>query len=140
MTEFNNKLCMNTITSKCDKIWGLQSTATQHQAEAVSECDTCRKSLAEALTTPICAQLMAGIAPRTFAAWQNICCETHRDLNFISSETTIPFSIIPREKLPLTVAFFSLHFTAPNLFIVKAKIKHHLNSDLRNMGMIWNLK
>lgn len=67
----------------------------QHQAEAVSERDTYRKSLAEALTTVICAQLLSGIIPRTFAAWQNIYCETHLNLNFIINETTTLFSITP---------------------------------------------
>lgn len=66
---------MNTIacTSKCDQIWELQSTAMQHQAEAVSECGTYGKSLSEALTTLIRAQLLTGTILRTFAA--NIYCE-----------------------------------------------------------------
>lgn len=68
----------------------------QHQAEAVSKCDTYRKSLAEALTALICAQLLSGIIPRTFAAWQNIYCETHLNLDFIINEIKTPFSIIPR--------------------------------------------
>lgn len=67
----------------------------QRQAEAVSECDTYGKSLAEALTIVICAQLLPGTILRTFAAWQNIYCETHLNLDFTANETTIPFSTIP---------------------------------------------
>lgn len=96
-SEFNKKLHMNTITciSKCDQIWELQSTAMQHQAEAVSKCGTYGKSLSEALTILICAQQLPATILRTFAAWQNIYCETHLNLNFIANETTMPFSTIP---------------------------------------------
>lgn len=66
----------------------------QHQAEAVSERDTYGKSLSEALTVLICAQLLPGTTLGTFAAWQNIYCETHLNLDFIANQTTIPFSTI----------------------------------------------